>query len=81
MFENYFHQKPVGFTPPDGTGSANSLRSGADGRVSVTVTAPVMLAHDHAILLVVGDTGRRFAASRGEISVTAQHKLFARPQG
>lgn len=81
LFENHFDQKPVGFTPLDGAGSANSFKTDAKGHATATVTAPQKLTPDNAILLILDDDGQTHSTSRGEIGVNAQHQLIARPPG
>ncbi len=78
LFENHFDQKPVGFTPLDGAGSANSFKTDAKGHATATVTAPQP---DNAILLILDYDGQTHSTSRGEIGVNAQHQLIARPPG
>src|SRR6516225_4632446 len=39
LFENYFDQKPVGFTPLDGAGEHNNIVAGKNGSAKLTVTA------------------------------------------
>ena len=64
LFENHFNEKPVGFTPLDGTATANGFVAGADGTAR--------------ILLVYHSDGMRHGMSRGEIGVTAHHQIIAR---
>ncbi len=52
LFENHFDQKPIGFTPTDGTGKTNNLVAKADGTATITMTLPHMPTHDNAVLLV-----------------------------
>jgi len=79
LFENHFNQTPVGFTPLDGAGSANSFKTDAKGHATATVTAPQKLTHDNAILVILDDDGQTHGASRGDIGVNVQHQLIARP--
>lgn len=79
LFENHFDQTPVGFTPLDGAGSANSFKTDAKGQATATVTASQKLTHDNAILVILDDDGQTHGASRGDIGVNAQHQLIARP--
>ena len=78
LFENYFDQKPIGFTPLDAQGTGNSFVAGHDGRGAITLVAPHLLTHANAVLLVYHSDHRSHGASRGEIGVTAQHQLIAR---
>ncbi|TAM85212.1 hypothetical protein EPN42_15630 [bacterium] len=79
LFENHFDQKPVGFTPLDGTGEANSFVADASGKAVVTTIAPAPLTHDNAVLVVYHSDGRSYGKSRGDIGVNAHHQLIARP--
>jgi len=79
LFQNHFDQKPVGFTPLDGTGESNSFQAKADGSATITVTAPAMLTRDNAVLLVYHSDRTAHGASRGEIGIDAHHQLIARP--
>ncbi len=81
LFENHFDQNPVGFTPLDGKGTANSFRTDATGAGHITVTAPEALTHANAVLVIYDDDGRSHGMSRGDIGVSAQHHLIARPPG
>ena len=81
LFENHFDQSPVGFTPLDGNGEANGFRTDASGKAMVTVTAPAMLTHDNAVLLILDSDGKAHGMQRGAIGVSAQHQLIARPAG
>ncbi len=78
LFENHFDQKPVGFTPLDGTGKGNSFVAPASGAVTMTVKAPAKLTHDNAVLLVYHSDGATHGMSRGEIGVNAHHQMIAR---
>ena len=79
LFENHFDQSPVGFTPLDGNGQANGFRTDASGAAMVTVTAPAMLTHDNAVLLILDNDGKAHGMQRGAIGVSALHQLIARP--
>jgi len=46
----------------------------------VTLTAPQMLTHANAVLLVYHSDKTFHGDQRGEIGVTAHHQLFARPE-
>lgn len=78
LFENHFDQKPVGFTPLDGTGKGNSFVAPASGIATMTVKAPAKLTHDNAVLLVYHSDGATHGMSRGEIGVNAHHQMIAR---
>lgn len=78
LFENHFDQKPIGFTPLDGTAKTNDFVAAADGTAKLTVTAPQPLTHDNAVLLVYHSDGTAHGAQRGEIGITAHHQLIAR---
>lgn len=78
LFENHFDQKPVRFTPLDGTGTRNSFVADANGDASVVVETPTPLTHANAVLLVYHSDNKTHGASRGEIGVTAHHQLIAR---
>lgn len=78
LFENHFDQQPIGFTPLDGTGSANSFVTSANGKAKVSVTAPDALTHANAVLLVFHSDNAAHGMSRGELGVTAHHQLIAR---
>ncbi|WP_026350209.1 hypothetical protein [Bordetella sp. FB-8] len=79
LFENHFDQKPIGFTPLDGTGKTNSFVASRQGKATVTVIAPEPLTHDNAVLLVYHSDGKAHGMSRGNIGVDAHHQLIARP--
>lgn len=79
LFENHFDQKPVGFTPLDGRGEANSFVADAAGKAVVTTIAPTPLTHDNAVLVVYHSDGKAHGMSRGNIGVDAHHQLIARP--
>ncbi|WP_257804611.1 hypothetical protein [Burkholderia glumae] len=79
LFENHFDQKPVGFTPLDGTGETNSFVADSIGYAVVTTIAPVPLTHDNAVLVVYHSDGQTHGRLRGTIGVDAHHQLIARP--
>ena len=78
LFENHFDQQPVGFTPLDGTGKANNFLASKKGTGRITLTAPQMLTHVNAVLLVYHSDKTFHGDQRGEIGVTAHHQLIAR---
>jgi len=78
LFENHFDQKPVGFTPLDGTATTNDFVAGADGTAKLTIMAPQPLTHDNAVLLVYHSDGTAHGAQRGDIGINAHHQLIAR---
>lgn len=77
LFENHFDQKPVGFTPLDGTGQHNNFVAGSRGEAKLTVTAPSMPTKVNAILLVYHSDGKDHGKDRGAIGITAHHQLIA----
>lgn len=79
LFENHFDQKPVGFTPLDGTGETNSFVADPAGKAVITTIAPAPLTHDNAVLVVYHSDGKAHGLSRGNIGVDAHHQLIARP--
>ncbi|MGF6638383.1 hypothetical protein [Paraburkholderia sp. 35.1] len=79
LFENHFNEKPIGFTPLDGSGQDNDLVADAEGNAALTTIAPVPLTHDNAVLVVYHSDGKSHGKQRGEIGVTAHHQLIARP--
>ncbi|MDN4574817.1 hypothetical protein DBB29_19640 [Pandoraea cepalis] len=79
LFENHFDQKPIGFTPLDGTGTTNSFVADSAGNAAVTVIAPEPLTHDNAVLVVYHSDGQAHGVTRGSIGVNAHHQLIARP--
>jgi len=79
LFENHFDQSPVGFTPLDGTGQANSFHTDAAGNGHAALTAPQALTSANAVLLVLDDDGQTHGMTRGAIGVNAQHHLIAQP--
>lgn len=80
LFENHFDQKPVGFTPIDGVGAANTFTAGADGSASLTTPLTHTPTHANAILLVYHSDGQAHGVDRGRVGVDAHHQLIARPQ-
>ena len=78
LFENHFDESPVGFTPLDGSGTSNTVVADAQGRAHLAVTAPRMLTHDNAVLVVYHSDGMAHGASRGTIGVNAHHQLIVR---
>ena len=80
LFENHFDQQPVGFTPLDGAGKANDFVADKKGAARVTLTAPQLLTHANAVLLVYHSDKTFHGDQRGEIGVTAHHQLIARPK-
>ena len=78
LFENHFDEKPIGFTPLDGAGKTNNFTAQKNGAASISVTAPKMLTHANAVLLVYHSDGKAHGASRGKIGVNAHHQLIAR---
>jgi hypothetical protein len=78
LFENHFDRQPVGFTPLDGAGKANNFATDKKGAARVTLTAPQMLTHANAVLLVYHSDKTFHGDQRGEIGVTAHHQLIAR---
>lgn len=79
LFENHFDQKPVGFTPLDGSGTDNGFVASADGRAAVSVISPTLLSHDNAVLIIYHSDAKTHGKSRGEIGLNAHHQLIARP--
>lgn len=78
LFENHFDQKPVDFTPLDGTATSNTFTADSRGYARLTVSAPQMLTHDNAVLVVYHSDGVSHGMERGQIGVTAHHQLIAR---
>lgn len=78
LFENHFDQKPVGFTPLDGTANSNTFTADSRGHARLTVSAPQMLTHDNAVLVVYHSDGMAHGMERGPIGVTAHHQLIGR---
>ena len=78
LFENHFDQQPIGFTPLDGSGTANTFSAKQDGKATVTIKVPARLTHANAVLLVYHSDGKAHGVSRGEIGVNAHHQLIAR---
>ena len=58
LFENDFDQKPVGFTPMDGDGKANSFTAGADGSATVSMPQPHEPTHANAVCSSITATAR-----------------------
>ena len=79
FFENHFDQKPIGFTPLDGTGTGNTVTANAAGTAVFTTVAPSVVTHDNAVLVVYQSDGKSYGKSRGEIGQNAHHQLIARP--
>ncbi|MEO6780313.1 MAG: hypothetical protein ABI407_04560 [Bradyrhizobium sp.] len=80
LFENHFDEKPVGFTPMDGTGEANSFAAQSDGTAKVSMTLTHVPTHANAVLLVYHSDDRAHGLDRGHIGVDAHHQLIARPE-
>ena len=78
LFENHFDQKPVGFTPSDGSGKGNSFTADANGSAAISLMSPRPLTHDNAVLLVYHSDGMAHGMERGEIGVTAHHQIIVR---
>lgn len=78
LFENHFDEKPVGFTPSDGSGKTNSFTADAKGGATISVLAPTPLTHNNAVLLIYHSDGMAHGLERGEIGVTAHHQIIAR---
>ncbi|RFU44184.1 hypothetical protein D0B32_30155 [Paraburkholderia sp. DHOC27] len=78
VFENHFDQKPVGFTPLDGTGTANAFVADPSGSARVTMTAPARLTHANAVLVVYHSDNETHGTERGALGETAHHQLIAR---
>ncbi|MDE3029179.1 MAG: hypothetical protein KGH84_12355 [Paracoccaceae bacterium] len=79
IFENHFDQKPVGFTPMDGTGTKNNFVAGKDGIATIRMPIPAMPTHANAVLLVYHSDGQDHGTVRGQIGIDAHHQLIARP--
>jgi hypothetical protein len=79
LFENHFDQKPVGFTPTDGTGQSNSFVAQPDGSAKVGLVLPHVPTHANAVLLVYHSDNQAHGLERGHIGVDAHHQLIARP--
>ena len=79
LFQNHFDQNPIGFTPLDGSGTANSFVASDQGRAVVTAVSPNVLTHDNAVLVIYHSDGKTHGVSRGVIGVNAHHQLIARP--
>jgi len=80
LFENHFDQKPIGFTPMDGTGLTNSLIAGPDGSAKVAMALTHVPTHANAVLLVYHSDGETHGLERGRIGVDAHHQAIARPE-
>jgi hypothetical protein len=80
LFENNFDQKPVGFTPMDGTGQSNSFVAQPDGSAKVSLMPPHITTHANAVLLVYHSDNQAHGVERGRIGVDAHHQLIARPE-
>ena len=80
LFENHFDEKPVGFTPMDGTGRANSFVAQSDGTAKVSMTLTHVPSHANAVLLVYHSDDQAHGLDRGHIGVDAHHQLIARPE-
>jgi hypothetical protein len=78
LFENHFDQKPVGFTPLDGTAKTNDFVADERGNAQLTVTAPQSLTHENAVLLVYHSDKTAHGDQRGDIGINAHHQLIAR---
>ena len=78
LFENHFDQKPVGFTPLDGTGKGNSFTADTSGSAAISLVSPRPLTHDNAVLLVYHSDNTAHGTERGEIGVTAHHQIIVR---
>lgn len=79
FFENHFDQKPIGFTPLDGAGTANTVTANAAGTAVFTTVSPTLITHDNAVLVVYQSDGKSYGKARGEIGHNAHHQLIARP--
>lgn len=80
LFENHFDQKPVGFTPIDGTGLTNTFTVSPNGSAAILITLSHVPTHDNAVLLVYHSDGQAHGLDRGRIGLDAHHQLIARPQ-
>jgi hypothetical protein len=78
LFENHFDQKPVGFTPLDGTGKTNGFTADGNGGAAISVMSPQPLTHDNAVLLVYHSDNTLHGTERGEIGVNAHHQIIVR---
>jgi hypothetical protein len=77
LFENHFDQKPIGFTPLDGSGLHNNFTATKSGTARITVVCPNIPTHVNAILLVYHSDGKFYGKERGKIGITAHHQLIA----
>lgn len=80
LFENHFDEKPVGFTPMDGTGQTNSFSANPDGSANVSMMLTHLPTHANAVLLVYHSDGHVHGLERGHIGVDAHHQLIVRPE-
>ena len=78
LFENHFNEKPVGFTPLDGSGTSNSFTASPEGTATITVTVPHVPTHDNAVLVVYHSDGQTHGTKRGTIGVNAHHQVIVR---
>ena len=78
LFENHFDQKPIGFTPLDGSGKTNTFIADANGNARVALVMTAMPTGANAVLLVFHSDGEAHGASRGAIGVNAHHQLIAK---
>jgi hypothetical protein len=78
VFENHFDQQPIGFTPVDGAGTANSFVADSNGAAVVKLTSPEQMTHQNAVLVVYHSDGTPHGNERGAIGETAHHQLIAR---
>lgn len=80
LFENHFDEKPVSFTPMDGTGQANSFAAQSDGTAKVSMVLTHFPTHANAVLLIYHSDDQDHGLDRGHIGVDAHHQLIARPE-
>jgi len=78
LFENHFDQQPVTFTPLDGAGKDNNFTASKSGSAQVNLTAPQMLTHANAVLLVYHSDKTFHGEQLGGIGVNAHYQLIAR---
>jgi hypothetical protein len=78
LFENHFDQQPIGFTPLDGSGKNNNFVASKSGNARVNLTAPHMLTHANAVLLVYHSDRKFHGEQRGDVGVNAHHELIGR---
>ncbi len=81
LFENHFDEKPVGFTPLDGSGTSNSFTASSEGTATVTVTAPHVPTHDNAVLVVYHSDRQTHGTERGSIGVNAHNQVITKIPG